>query len=80
MHKLMKNKLGLHYVQTCKKYNFLNTNEEKYSCFTFIKFLIKALILGFELIIFDESILTLNISNFKSWRKPNEHIYFGKNN
>ena len=80
IHKLMKNKLGLHYVQTCKKSNFLNTDEGKYSCFAFIKILIKALILGFELIFVDESTFKLNKSNFKCWRKPNEHIYFGKSN
>ena len=56
----MKNKLGLHYVQTCKKSNFLNTDEGKYSCFAFIKILIKALILGFELIFVDESTFKLN--------------------
>ena len=60
IHKLIKNKLGLHYVQTCKKSNFLNTDEGKYSCFAFIKILIKALILGFELIFVDESTLKLN--------------------
>ena len=76
----MKNKLRLHYIQTCKKSNFLNTDEGKYSCFAFIKILIKALILGFELISVDESTFKLNKSNFQCWRKPNEHIYFGKSN
>ena len=38
------------------------------------------MILGFELIFVDESTFKLNKSNFKCWRKPNEHIYFGKSN
>ena len=87
IHKLMKNKLGLHYLKTCKKSNFLNTdkgilNTDKgiFSCFSFIKILIKSLILGFELIFVDESTFKLNKSNFKCWRKYDEQIFFGKSN
>ena len=76
----MKNKLGLHYIKTCKKSNFLNTHEGVFSCLTFIKILIKSLILGFEIIYVDESTFKLNKSNFKCWRKYDEQIYFGKSN
>ena len=37
IHKLMKNKLGLHYIKTCKKSNFLDTYEGVFSCLSFIK-------------------------------------------
>ena len=80
IHKLMKNKLGLHYIKTCKKSNFLNTHEGVFSCLTFIKILVKSLILGFEIIYVDESTFKLNKSNFKCWRKYDEQIYFGKSN
>ena len=80
IHKIMKNKLGLHYIKTCKKSNFLNTHEGIFSCMAFIKILIKAVILGFELIFVDESTFKLNKSNFKCWRKYDEQIYFGKCN
>ena len=76
----MKNKLGLHYIKTCKKLNFLNTHEGIFSCMAFIKILIKAVTLGFELIFVDESTFKLNKSNFKCWRKYDEQIYFGKSN
>ena len=80
IHKLLKNKLGLHYIKTCKKSNFLNTHKGVFSCLYFIKVLIKSLILGFELIFVDESTFKLNKSNFKCWRKYDEQIYFGKSN
>lgn len=80
IHKLMKDKLGLHCLKTCKQSNFLNTDEGIFACFSFIKILIKSLILGFELIYVDESTFKLNKSNFKCWRKYDEQIFFGKNN
>ena len=72
----MKNKLGLHYNKTCKKSSFLNTQEGIFSCLTFIKIMIKSLILCFELILVDESTFKFNKSNLKCWRKYDEQIYF----
>ena len=46
----------------------------------FVKILIKAVILGLEIIFVDESIFKLNKSNFKCWRKYDEQIYFRKSN
>ena len=79
IHKVMKNKLGLHYIKTYKKSNFLITEESIFSCFAFIKILIKSLILGNGLIFIDESTFKLNKSNFKCWRKYDEQIFFWKN-
>ena len=51
----MKNKLDLHYIKTCKKSNFFNTDQGVFSWLTFIRILINSLNLRFVLIFVDES-------------------------
>lgn len=80
VHNIIKNKLGFHYLKTCKKSNFLNTDEGIFCCLAFIKVIYKSLIAGFELIFLDESTVKVNNSNFKCWRYCTEEIYFGKSN
>lgn len=78
VHKIIKNKLGFHYIKTCKKSNFLKTDLGIFSCLAFIKIICKSLSVGFEFIFVDESTIKLNSSNFKCWRHYSEQIYFGK--
>ena len=80
IHNIIKNKLGYHYLKTCKKSNFLKTDLGIFSCLTFIKIIYKSLVNGFDLIFVDESTVRLNNSSFKCWRHYSEQIYFGKNN
>ena len=80
IHNIMKKKLGFHYLKTCKKSNFLKTDQGIFSCLTFIKIIYKSLFAGFDLIFIDESTVKINNSNFKCWRHYSEQIYFGKSN
>ena len=77
---IIRNKLGFHYLKTCKKSNFLSTYLGKFSCFSFIKILLKCLMQDFILIFIDESSIKINNSNFRCWRRYNEQIFFGHKN
>ena len=74
---IIKNKLGLHYLKTTLKSNFLKTDKGNYYSFCFIKIFIKCLIKGFEMIFIDESSIRTINSKYKCWRGYKEQIYFG---
>ena len=79
IHNILKNNLRLKYLKTTYKNNFLQTNEGIILCLIFIKIILRAIKLGFELIYLDESKVELYNSHYKCWRQKNETIYFSNN-
>ena len=74
---IIKKKLGLHYLKTTLKSNFLNTNEGIYYSLCFIKTFIRCISQGYEIIFVDESSIKSSNSIYWCWRGYTEQIYFG---
>ena len=66
---IFKNKLKMRYLKTCVKNKKLQTPEFIFSCMTFIKILIRAIHIGFNIYFMDESDISLKNNNFRCWRK-----------
>ena len=66
---IFKNKLKMRYLKTCAKNKKLQTPEFIFSCMTFIKILIRAIHIGFNIYFMDESDISLKNNNFRCWRK-----------
>lgn len=76
INKIIKEKLGYHYLKTVPKKLVINSNTNKLYSFAFIKIIIRCLNMGFRLIYIDESNINNKNNNFRCLRKKNEQIYF----
>ena len=76
INKILRDKLGYHYLKTVPKKNILNSNTNKLYSFVFIKIIIRCIHLGFKLIYIDESNIKNKNNNFRCLRMQNEQIYF----
>ena len=70
---ILRKELGLKYLKTTFKNNYLNTLD----CLCFIKIIQKCMKLGFRLIFLDESKIETTNNHYRCWRYKNEEIYFG---
>ena len=77
IHNILKYDLGLRYLKTIQKNNFLQNDEGILYCFCFIKTFIKCLKLGFQPIFLDESKIEMRNNHYRCWREKSETIYFG---
>ena len=74
---IMRNELGLRYLKTTLKTNYLKSEPSLISSLGFIKAFVKCIKLGFDPIYIDESKIE-NINNhFRCWRYKSEQIFFG---
>jgi hypothetical protein len=76
---IIRHKLGFRYLRTCKKSNYLITQQGIFSSLCFIKIFVKCLIKGFDFIFIDESSIQSNNPHYRCWRKYHEQIFFGSN-
>ena len=66
---IFQNNLKMIYLKACVKNKKLQTHEFIFSCMTFIKILIIANYIGFNIYFMDESDISLKNNNFRCWRK-----------
>ncbi len=76
VNEIIRKKLGYHYLKTCPKNKSIKNKENQIICFAFIKIIIRCLLLGFDIIFLDESILSNKNNHFRCLRKVNEQIYY----
>ena len=75
---IIKKKLGLRYLKTSVKTNKILRKENILFSFCFIKIIIRAIKLGYEILFQDESSILCSNNNYKCWRYLDEKIYFGE--
>ena len=74
---ILRKELGLKYLKTTFKNNYLNREPGILDCLCFIKIIQKCMKLGFRLIFLDESKIETTNNHYRCWRYKNETIYFG---
>lgn len=72
---IFKNKLNLSYLKTNVKTSERITPNSIFSCHCFIKIIVRAINLGFEIFFMDESSILKKNNNFKCWRYSKELIH-----
>ena len=74
---VIRKELGLRYLKTNYKSNYLNKQPGILDSLCFIKIVQKSIKLGFSLIFLDESKIEIENNHYRCWRYPSETIYFG---
>lgn len=73
---ILRNKLNYRFLKSTIKNSKINNNRNILVSLCFIKIIIKCLKLNYKLIFVDESSIQCNNNNFKTWRKPDQTIYY----
>lgn len=76
INKIIKKKLGFHYLKTTTKNPKINSINNTLISFAFIKIIVRCIFLGFKIIYLDESNITNKNSNYRCFRKKNEIINY----
>lgn len=76
VHKIITKTLNFHYRKTAVKTNKVLSNDSIVSLCYFIKIVIRALTLKLNFIFIDECGFFVKNSNFRTWRKANQKIYY----
>ena len=77
VHRKLRNKLKYRYKKTCLKPKNLENNNYKKMSFIFIKIVLRALYLNYNIIYIDESNFQLENKNFRTWIKKEDHAHYG---
>lgn len=77
IHNILKIDLGLRYLKTIPKNNFLQREQGILDCLCYIKTFIKCVKLGFQPLFLDESKIEIMNNHYRCWREKSETIYFG---
>lgn len=72
---IIRKKLGYRYLKTMPKSSSINNNEHILISLTFIKIIVRSIILNYNILFCDETGLLNKNNNFRSWRKNDEEIY-----
>ena len=77
IHNILRKEMGLHYLKTTFKTNYLLNDFGIVNCLCFIKIFTRCIKMNLCPIFIDESKIELQNNHFKSWRLKDEELYFG---
>lgn len=75
INKIIKNILGYKFLRTAPKPSCINDSENILISLTFIKIIVRCIILGFNILFCDETGITNKNNNYNIWRKKEENVY-----